>query len=106
MQCDDPDTAHNRKYIATDCSGLDWECTPPTKSFENECGCGCQQSDECPAHLGCVNLMPLPEEADARPGTGGSSPGPLPNPGGGSGVAAGPPCMAEDLARCPYSATY
>jgi hypothetical protein len=74
--CDDTEENPNRVYLGSDpnvCSGL-FTCPGFTTSFSNQCGCGCQQSPDCPPYLDC---MP---RADGSP----------------------PPCTAQ-MGKCPYS---
>jgi hypothetical protein len=46
-----------RNYVggsADDCKAMDpYECPPNTTAFTNECGCGCEQSVECPIEYKC-----------------------------------------------------
>lgn len=101
-----PDTEYNRQYLFKTCESIDWDgCTlPNTTMFENECGCGCEQDETCPPHLGCYvksSATPTPSPGgDDAPAQGGT--------GSGSGAAPAPPppveCDPAELARCPFSA--
>lgn len=72
----DPDTEYNRKYVGLGdkCQLIDFTCDDPTTAFFNDCGCGCEQSPDCPQYVDCA-------------------PGPQPNPN----------CSEELLAKCPYT---
>jgi len=52
----DPERETWREYIATTeeaCTALDIDCAAGSVQFTNDCGCGCEQSPECPAVAGC-----------------------------------------------------
>lgn len=54
-QCD-PENEPHRNYIAEDpetCMLIDYACPGNTTMFSNECGCGCEQSAECPVEMDC-----------------------------------------------------
>ncbi|MCB9733180.1 MAG: hypothetical protein H6745_11270 [Deltaproteobacteria bacterium] len=73
----DPASEHNRHYVADaqTCMVIDLAACPEnTDYFSNACGCGCEQSANCPQWFNC---MPSPD---------------------------GPPCDVEAIHReCPYS---
>ena len=53
----DPDTEWWRQYMSTDpaqCPLLDYACPQNTTPFLNACGCGCQQSKDCPQWFNCM----------------------------------------------------
>jgi hypothetical protein len=55
-QCD-PTTDTYRKYVVTDptkCELTDFMCAENTTPFANDCGCGCQQSLDCPNVFDCT----------------------------------------------------
>lgn len=75
----DPPSEWWRSYVASSpeqCAVIDYDCAPPLGSFQNACGCGCQQSLECPqviecepGDLACAELAELcPLSAVASPG--------------------------------------
>jgi hypothetical protein len=46
-----------RNYVATDamkCQVLDFMCPENTTTFVNDCGCGCEQSTDCPNVFDCT----------------------------------------------------
>ena len=46
-----------RRYEKSDaglCDVIDFDCPAGTSSFANACGCGCEQSPDCPQIMGCV----------------------------------------------------
>ncbi len=50
------DEDHNLRYahrLVALCEGLTLECPENTSQFLNECGCGCQQDESCPAFVNC-----------------------------------------------------
>jgi hypothetical protein len=52
----DPPSEWWRSYVALspdECAVIDYDCGAPLGSFQNECGCGCQQSLECPQVISC-----------------------------------------------------
>jgi hypothetical protein len=55
--CNPSNETNYREYVgmsAAECMAMDLvECPDHTSYFGNECGCGCQQSDECPASYHC-----------------------------------------------------
>jgi len=67
-----------RNYVATDpmkCELIDFMCPQDTTMFTNDCGCGCQQSTDCPNVFDCT-----PDPATMKSN-----------------------CDAALVARCPYS---
>ena len=53
----DPSAESYRDYAATDpekCMLIDYGCPDHTTMFTNECGCGCEQSEECPSYYKCM----------------------------------------------------
>jgi hypothetical protein len=51
-----PDDEPYRQYAATSpdgCKTIDFACPSDTTMFSNECGCGCEQSVECPNEFDC-----------------------------------------------------
>jgi len=46
-----------REYMSddpTDCATLTFDCPEHTTRFDNDCGCGCHQSPDCPTECLCV----------------------------------------------------
>jgi hypothetical protein len=46
-----------REYVATspqDCMVIDYACPENTIAFSNACGCGCEQSQQCPQFFDCM----------------------------------------------------
>jgi hypothetical protein len=77
-QCN-PDTETYHRYVETDamkCAVLDYTCPDNTAMFTNACGCGCEQSSECPDTFTCT-----PDPATMKTN-----------------------CDPTLMARCPYSA--
>jgi len=73
----DPEREHDRVYAGDSpeaCMVIRWPCPLNAEWFSNACGCGCEQSADCPEFVDCM-------------------PGPDPRPG----------CSADELARCPYT---
>lgn len=53
----DPQAEWWRDYVSTDpqeCQLIDPNCPANTASFGNACGCGCEQSAECPQYFDCM----------------------------------------------------
>lgn len=53
----DPAKEWWKKYISTDpgkCALIDYECPENTKTFQNACGCGCEQDASCPPTIDCM----------------------------------------------------
>jgi hypothetical protein len=53
----DPSAEYNRSYVASSpaaCAVLLYVCPPNTTAFQNECGCGCEQSSSCPEYVDCM----------------------------------------------------
>ncbi len=53
----DPESEWWRSYVSTDaaqCEVLDFMCPENTTQFANVCGCGCEQSAECPEFFDCM----------------------------------------------------
>jgi hypothetical protein len=51
-----PEKEPYRQYAGTSpdaCKTIDFACSSDTTMFSNECGCGCEQSDECPNSFDC-----------------------------------------------------
>jgi hypothetical protein len=71
-----PDAEYNRKYVGmgSECALIDFVCEKNTANFSNECGCGCEQSQDCPRFIDC------------QPGT-----------------DLNPDCNDRTLALCPYT---
>ncbi|MBI4701265.1 MAG: hypothetical protein HY744_08920 [Deltaproteobacteria bacterium] len=62
----DPDKEWWRKYVSTDpdeCKLIDYGCPENTTSFENACGCGCEQDLSCPQWFDCEPPNPCDVEA-------------------------------------------
>lgn len=52
----DPNVEYWRRYEkanASDCAVVDFACPPGSSVFTNACGCGCEQSRECPREVFC-----------------------------------------------------
>ena len=43
---------------ADECALIDFICPPDTTYFMNDCGCGCQQSNDCPEWFNCMPPSP------------------------------------------------
>lgn len=59
----DPDAEWNRKYVGDSpeiCALIDYICPQNTTYFSNTCGCGCEQSPDCPAGFDCMPPTPVP----------------------------------------------
>jgi hypothetical protein len=41
------------KTNADDCATIDFECPTGSSVFTNACGCGCEQSPDCPSYIQC-----------------------------------------------------
>ncbi len=55
----DPESEPYRNYVTQDpgsCSLVDFACTGNTTAFFNDCGCGCEQSSECPDSMDCTPM--------------------------------------------------
>ncbi len=55
--CDPKLDSPPKNYLATElakCLTLKFACPTNTTSFQNDCGCGCQQSAACPAWIDCM----------------------------------------------------
>ena len=51
-----PDHEWARSYVGSSpqaCAVIDFACPANTSMFQNECGCGCEQSLACPEFFGC-----------------------------------------------------
>lgn len=75
-----PDREPYRKYAGTSpdaCKAVDFSCPEDTTPFTNDCGCGCEESDECPNSFDCSS-----EAKDTMTSN----------------------CDQALMARCPYSA--
>ncbi len=60
----DPESEWWRQYYGLspeECAAINYRCVEWTSSFENECGCGCEQSAECEREIECYY-----PECDAR----------------------------------------
>lgn len=46
----------NRHYVGqgSECIGIDLACPEHTTSFDEPCGCGCEQPSSCPAYIDCM----------------------------------------------------
>jgi len=60
----DLDAQPNRKYLGqgSECDSLEISCPMHTTPFDDACGCGCEQPDDCPQSVGCLpggGLHPL-----------------------------------------------
>lgn len=72
-----------RQYIAFSsdaCALLTYRCQPGAVAFANDCGCGCEQSPDCPAQFVCGSDFE---------GIGGASSGTWPGYGGSTGTGGG-----------------
>jgi hypothetical protein len=73
----DPEAEPDRDYVGKSreaCSVIRFACPENTVSFQNDCGCGCEQDESCPDFVDCM-------------------PGSDPKPG----------CSAEERELCPYT---
>lgn len=72
-----------RQYIAyspNECASITYRCQPGSTPFSNACGCGCEQSPDCPASFFCPSQYggvggatgTLPGYSGGAPGTGGA----------------------------------
>jgi hypothetical protein len=67
--CDPAAESRFRNYVGSDaeeCLALDYECPNHTTPFTNECGCGCEQSVDCPETSSCPIETRDPVCADLR----------------------------------------
>jgi len=88
----DPAAEHWRDYVTTvpsECEVMDYACLAGSTQFKNTCGCGCEQSPDCPEYYDCMPTVSDPID------TGGSSGVDLPD------VAACP--TPEQVAACPLT---
>jgi len=54
-----------RDYVSLDpkeCELIDYGCPTNTTGFNNECGCGCEQSAACPEYFDCMPPSPCDPE--------------------------------------------
>jgi len=61
----DPASEWWREYAATspnECAVIDYACPENTTAFSNDCGCGCEQSSECPQVFDCEPPTPCDAE--------------------------------------------
>ena len=68
----DPEREYWREYTvatADECTSLNIDCPMGSVRFVNDCGCGCEQSPECPARADCGQGRP-----DVSAGAGASMP--------------------------------
>lgn len=57
----DPAAEWWRDYVGMspeECALIDFGCPPNTTGFENACGCGCEQSKDCPQFFDCMPPNP------------------------------------------------
>lgn len=57
----DPESEWWREYVSLDpneCAVIDYACPENTTGFSNACGCGCEQSAECPEWFDCMPPSP------------------------------------------------
>jgi hypothetical protein len=61
-----PDAEYWRDYVGTPetCPLIDFVCPEGATHFSNECGCGCEQSIDCPEWLDCMPGGAPPECSD------------------------------------------
>jgi hypothetical protein len=63
----DPTTDTYRKYVVTDpmkCELVDLMCPEDTTTFTNDCGCGCEQSTDCPNVFDCTDPSTMKSYCD------------------------------------------
>lgn len=70
LSCDPDAEIHVRSYVAEspeECMLIDYVCPENTTPFGNDCGCGCEQSPDCPEWFDCMPTVdggePCDEEA-------------------------------------------
>ena len=52
-----PGAEYERSYVASSpalCATIRYTCPAKTTGFQNDCGCGCEQSAACPQYLDCM----------------------------------------------------
>ena len=57
----DPAAEWWRDYVVDDpvaCAAAFFGCPEPTEMFHNDCGCGCEQSEDCPEYVDCMPPSP------------------------------------------------
>ncbi len=62
----DADNEWYRDYVGSsveECALIDFGCPDNTTYFSNQCGCGCEQSSECPQFFNCMPPSDCDEEA-------------------------------------------
>ena len=62
----DADAEWWRNYLGRsveECALIDFACLEWTTAFDNECGCGCEQSADCPEYFNCMPPSPCDEDA-------------------------------------------
>lgn len=67
----DPAVEHWRDYVTTvpsECEVIDYACLPGSTQFENACGCGCEQSPDCPEFYDCMPTVSDPIDTGASSG--------------------------------------
>ncbi len=116
-----PPTEYWRSYVSTSptqCMVIDYACQTNTAPFSNACGCGCEQSRDCPQYFPCVTSSSAPyasgvggASSAAMAATGGASSKiavDIAPSGGGTTGGVGLPiqlCVtATQVAQCPFSA--
>lgn len=65
----DPEEEWWRSYVSTsaeECQLIDYTCPGNTAGFQNECGCGCEQSESCPQWFDCMPPSPCDLETIAE----------------------------------------
>ena len=61
--CDPAAEENQREYVGTSpdmCAVIDFACPDNTTYFGNDCGCGCEQSLDCPEWFDCMPTMDDP----------------------------------------------
>jgi hypothetical protein len=110
-----PSTEYWRKYVgvtSSECATIRLACPTGSAAFSNACGCGCEQSPDCPKDFLCMRTDAPPTIDGGAGGASGAYPKPyIPVPVGGSsgtgisdGAPTDTPCATPaQQAQCPLT---
>lgn len=74
-----PDKEYWRQYVAhttNECASINYRCQPGATPFSNACGCGCEQSPDCPSYFDCpLQYVGVGGTTGTWPGYSGGAPG-------------------------------
>ena len=65
--CDPVAEENQRDYVGSSpdvCAVIDFACSANTTYFGNDCGCGCEQSPDCPEWFDCMPTVDGPDPCD------------------------------------------